>query len=265
MSNIARLDPTSIQPVDDDHVQYLMQTVCRGLGKHDTAHFLRVAQRLDLDPFAQQIYAIPRGGKMSIQISIEGLRIIAERSGKYAGQGGPWWCGADGQWRDVWLEKDPPAAAKVEVYRSESDRPVIGIATRTEVADPRNPQWKRMPAHMLAKVAEANALRRAFPNVIPDVDVETYEVPATSVDYDVIEPEPKRLPAGDPWPERTPELLAITCRLQPQFSATSVEDFYNRTLKTWAGSSGREVDDAFVDELIERAEARIAAGEHNPD
>ena len=76
----------------------------------DLAFFFHQAQRTGLDPFARQIYMINRGGKYGIQTSIDGFRIIAQRSGEYAGQAGPYWCGEDGQWVDVWLKSTPPIA-----------------------------------------------------------------------------------------------------------------------------------------------------------
>lgn len=131
--------------------------------KAELAVFLHYAQRTGLDPFARQIYMIERGGRYTIQASIDGLRIVAQRSGEYAGQVGPFWCGEDGVWTDVWLEKTPPVAAKVGVMRIGFTEPLWGVA-KFDSYNANSPIWKKMPDTMIAKCAEALALRKAFPN-----------------------------------------------------------------------------------------------------
>jgi len=129
----------------------------------DLAVFMHVAQRTGLDPFSKQIYMIERGGKQTIQTGIDGFRVIAQRHPQYAGQDEPEWCGDDGVWRGIWTGTKPPTAARVRVHRHDWNMPATGIAMFSEFTAG-NSMWKGKPAHMLAKCAEALAMRKAFPN-----------------------------------------------------------------------------------------------------
>lgn len=125
--------------------------------------FLAHCQRTGLDPIARQIYAIERGGKWGIQMSIDGARLVAERSKEYEGQTPVQWTADGVTWVDVWLDDTkPPAAARVGVYRARFREPLYAVATFKSYSAG-GPMWTKMPALMLGKCAEALALRKAFP------------------------------------------------------------------------------------------------------
>ena len=144
-----------------DQVQLISSTIAPGCTNDELRLFAYACQRTGLDPFSKQIYAIKRGGKMTIQAGIDGLRSIAERTGQLDGSE-TLWCGDDGQWQDVWLSSKPPAAAKTIIYRKGASHPFVGVA---RFADYNGGQglWSKMPAVMIAKCSEALALRKAFP------------------------------------------------------------------------------------------------------
>jgi len=146
----------------------------------DLSVFFHVCNRTGLDPFARQIYMIGRNSKnmrtnqwetkYTIQTGIDGFRLIARRASDRArttlGYEDTVWCGDDGQWTDVWLSDKPPRAAKLAVIRDGQRYPAVALMSEYMGTDKQgNPtrMWQTKGALMLAKCAEALALRKAFP------------------------------------------------------------------------------------------------------
>ncbi len=161
----------------------IKRQLCPGASDLELDYFLSVSRELGLSPLSREIYAIMRNTrqqvngqwqsipKMTIQVGIDGFRAIGARTGRFGGMRGPYWCGPDGDWHDVWLSEEPPAAAKVDIVLSDTRETVTGIATWKEFAqwlpsrDNAPPKlgelWLKMPSHMLAKCAEAQGWRKA--------------------------------------------------------------------------------------------------------
>jgi phage recombination protein Bet len=165
---------TALARLDDEKRELLARTLCSGASRDEMELFFSVCDRTGLDPFARQIYAVKRwdsrAGRevMQTQVSIDGFRLVAQRSGEYAGQTSVAFCGTDGQWTDVWLHDEPPAAARVGVYRKGFVEAVTAVALFREYAQRKKDgslsgMWPKMPSVMIAKCAEALALRKAFP------------------------------------------------------------------------------------------------------
>jgi len=177
-SGVARVEFTGEQ------VELIKRSICPGASNDELALFLHHCQRTGLDPFARQIYAIslraqlPGGGwgtKWQTMVGIDGLRLIAERTGEYEGQTGPFWCGQDGTWQEVWLAAAPPAACKVGVYRRGFREAVWGVVTyRSFVRTGKDGQplgpWSSSPDNQLAVRAESQAIRKAFPQELQQVE-----------------------------------------------------------------------------------------------
>jgi phage recombination protein Bet len=152
---------------DEKTRRIILGTVARGLSPADAAHFEAVCESTGLDPLRREIYAVARGGKVSIQTGIDGYLALANRSGQLDGLEVIYY-GADGVANEVWVTKTPPAACLVRVWRRGCARPFTASCRYDAYRQP-GQMWDRFPETMLAKCATTLALRRAFADQISGI------------------------------------------------------------------------------------------------
>lgn len=176
MSNDLTIHPAPrFEGLTPDQFALLKRTICRGATNDEFALFWEFAKNAGLDPFRRQIHAVRRKQRnpdgsysesMSIQTGIDGYRLIAARSGRYAPgkdvvygpdiSGHPAWARATvkllagGAWHEV--EATAYWSEYAAMYRNKQGEMVLTA------------MWERMPHLMLGKCAEALALRKAFPD-----------------------------------------------------------------------------------------------------
>ena len=176
--------PPTVRELTEEQIALVKRTIMpEGSTDDELALFIQVANRTGLDPFARLIYCTKRRQnvrhqvngqwvdnwveRFQVGIAIDGFRAIAERTGEFDGREGPYWCGPDGEWKDVWLAPEPPTAAKVIIHRKGRKFPTVGVALWSEYAVIKNGKpmamWGKMESVMIAKCAEAIGLRVAFP------------------------------------------------------------------------------------------------------
>jgi phage recombination protein Bet len=154
----------------EEQRQMIRDSFAGGASDEEFAVLMEIAKARRLNPLLKQVHFVARWDSQkgrevwSTQVSIDGLRAIAERTGIYAGQDEPEFIeGPDGALK----------ACKVKVYRKDWERPAVGVAYFAEYVQTRFDKkagrqvtssfWQRMPHTMLAKCAESLALRKAFP------------------------------------------------------------------------------------------------------
>lgn len=171
-----------------EELNLLKRTIAVGATDDEFRMFVAICNRSGLDPFAKQIYLIKRkrwnaqtqsnDEYASIEVSIDGARLIAERTGERNGEEGPLWCNSLGEWFDVWTPDGPPKACKMSVYRKGHERPYTGIAywnmhAQTKRNGELTAMWAKGGPNMLAKCAERLALAKAFPVEMAQSEPET--------------------------------------------------------------------------------------------
>jgi hypothetical protein len=179
------MSSTAIAPVqngalatDKSDDQYIRDHFTDGLSDRDWEMLQSEAKVRGLSIVKREIQAVKFEGvkgKVTIFPTLAGVRRIASETGKLDGSEGPYWCGPDGKWVEVWNSPTPPVAAKFILYVKGRSRPVVAVANWNEAKGEHkeyvndrptnkmalNAIWKKMPALMLGKTAEVHALRRS--------------------------------------------------------------------------------------------------------
>lgn len=198
---------------DEHQVAILRQIGLEDATQGDLDLFFHVCRSTGLDPFRKQIYMIGRNTKITewvddergqngrrkverwvtkytIQTGIDGFRRNGREAAKRVDASlsfdGPYWCGEDGEWREIWPAKTPPVAAKYTIFRD--GEPFSAVVhydefVQTGYQDQPNSMWAKMPRNQTAKCAEAMAYRRAFPDDFSDLILSDAAQP-TVVDQD---------------------------------------------------------------------------------
>lgn len=220
MSAVAPLDRPQLAVVDewtDARKDFIRRNFCAGAPDEFVQPFLALCEKRNLSPEAKHIYLVPRydaKAKRNIytpQTSIDGYRLIAARTGQYAGSDDPLFAESGNR----------PSKATVTVYRAVAGTrcPFTASAYWSEYYPGANKSfmWDKMPHTMLAKVAESLALRKAFPEEMSglytteemaqandsttlrevDVDPETGEIVEGEFTAVADDPEPLHLDQAD--------------------------------------------------------------------
>lgn len=230
----------------EEKVTLIKNTICKGSTNDELALFLHYCKNSGLDPLARQIYAVKRWDKksnrevMSIQVSIDGFRLIAHRTGKYAGRIGPYWCGKDGVWRDVWLEKEYPSAARVGIIREDFKEPCWGTArwdsfVQTTKEGKPTAMWHDLADIMIAKCAESQALRAAFPQDLSGLYTQEEMMNVEAVIEDIEKPALMRITSSPVVAEPVvvkPDVIKEMPISEPEHESNDVEP-YTIGFVTW--------------------------------
>lgn len=226
----------------------------------DVKLFAAACARTGLDPFAKQI--IPRKAKQQDDegnwkeswvaiTTIDGLRKIAVDTGDYEGQEGPFWCGQDGEWKDLWTSPlDKLFASYVVVHRKGFRTGLKGVARFNAYAQRTrngglNKTWANMGDLMIAKCAEALALRKAFPNELAGLYTDDEDIFTDGREVD-----PDKIPATGA--SDTP----------PSAAAAPAPQDEKRGLDTWA-IGDREAYEDLMDRLYKVLKAADKLDEYN--
>jgi phage recombination protein Bet len=184
MTNVATLP--SAAGFTPAQLSLIRRTVAADTNADEFDLFVAAARHAGLDPFRRQISAIvfskdnPSKRKMSIIVNIDGFRVIAARSGNYRPDDREPAYVFDAELKSPENPKGLVSASVRVFKRDQSGEwfPCVGIAHWDEFAPIKDEwadrqrtgrkivdgNWARMPLVMLAKCAEAQALRRAFPD-----------------------------------------------------------------------------------------------------
>jgi phage recombination protein Bet len=167
--------------------------------------FAKICTDKRLSPFSKQIhltrYNTREGMKYSIIVGIDGYRSLAARTGLHAGtEDAKFDVMPDGSYKtaaELIAAGKKPVSATVTVYKVLSSGLRASFSHTAVLSEFQGQQkWQSMPFQMLAKVAEAFALRKAFPDELAGLSITEEEHAYTDTQQDQPDAEILQLIAG---------------------------------------------------------------------
>jgi phage recombination protein Bet len=252
-----------------EQLEVIKSTIAKGATDTELQLFVATCRRTGLDPFLKQIYAVKRYDSkekrdvMAIQVGIDGLRLIAERTDRYAGQDPIEWLDGDGTWSEVWTgptkEYPYPVAARCAVYRKDwPSHKSTAIARWSSYAQyfgadqKLGSMWSKMPDVMLGKCAESLALRRAFPAEMSGLAA------AVGSDYDVESDVEMQAASVERLPEESSEELAdvIDASAQVVEDVPLATDEQKAAIAEWHEVIKQNLGDKALGDVTKKAKER---------
>lgn len=173
-----------------ENKKLLKETICKGANDAEFQVFIYTCRRLGLDPFAKQIYMVKRNeSSMTIQTGVDGFRLIADRTGRYAPGKPPQFEYKDNRLfsATAYIMKQTNDGTWHEVAHTVHFNEYAAFTKSGDL----NSFWKKMPCVMLAKCAECGALRKAFPSELSGIyskeEMEQADNPANVAGFGVFE------------------------------------------------------------------------------
>lgn len=200
----------------------------KNIPDNDLMVFAEICRHTKLDPFLKQIYPVMRAGKLCVQTSIDGYRTIAERTGRYA----------PGRETTYVHENNSIVCATAYVKKQTADGTWHEVSATAYFSEytAGGSFWAKMPHVMIAKCAEALALRKAFPAELSALyseeemqqadaknsheKINSQEIQLERCDVEIIQSEPKSK-------KITEEQVKEIEKLLDQTSETYKKGFFN--------------------------------------
>jgi phage recombination protein Bet len=176
---------------DEKKMALIRNTFCVNATQQEFEVFMEICKSTQLNPLFKQIYFIKRGDKPTHQTSIDGLRLIADRTKRYV----------PGRESTYTYDKNGHLLSATSYIKKLAHDGTWHEVAATAIFQEYNAQqglWKKMPCAMLSKCAEALALRKAFPadmlglytkDEMDQADIDTSEHP-TIRNSQTVAPEP---------------------------------------------------------------------------
>lgn len=249
---------TQLPQMTKEQLDLITKTIAKDATPDELKLFLYRCQNLGLDPLKPgQIHFVKYGNSAgTIVVGIEGFRAIAGRTGQLSGV-------ERGVTRDA---NGKAVAGWAKVFRKDWTHPAHEEVPMAEYNTGKGP-WAKMPETMIKKVAEAAALRMAFPDHVggiyapEEMDQAGEPVGGRVVDpieneTNLVEPTKYLIPFGQ-WKNRS--LEEVYKNAGPEKMAS-----YLTYLEDSAKKKGQALSPPVI-EFIERVEDFLGAMEAQKD